>query len=131
MFGIFAVALLMFTAPVSFASDGPETTKDCVIDTVSVMETLVAFDEVKDLSVKTIPLGVKTSYLIVESNETYDKEYEFIFPAKNIETTQLIHIDPGVTNLTSYNYNNLKCKTSIALFTYDNSNCLCRYLRKS
>ena len=41
LIGLFALALFMFSAPVSFASDGPETTKECVVDNAIVMETAV------------------------------------------------------------------------------------------
>ena len=42
--------LLAFSAPVSFASDGPETTKDCVVHVEDALEVSIQVNEVKDVS---------------------------------------------------------------------------------
>jgi len=39
-------SLFALSASVSFASDGTETTKDCVVDNLDVMETSIVADEV-------------------------------------------------------------------------------------
>lgn len=42
--GILCMGFILCTS-VSFASDGPKTTKDCVVDNLDVMETAVIIDQ--------------------------------------------------------------------------------------
>ena len=109
MFGLFAVALLMFIAPVSFASDGPETTRDCVIDVDVAME---AVSNVGELNVASDEAFVITSG-VGASNGTMNAELfatrsnltsyagKYLYPDRK---RQIEHSLTAITLTKSYNF---------------------------
>lgn len=88
----------ILTTSVSFASDGPKTTKDCVIDNLDVMETSATIDQ---------PIILTSDFnefdaLFQEARKSFDIEFkEDLINLQN--TREVEKIDYGVSNLTSCN----------------------------
>lgn len=100
LMGIFAMFMIMFVASVSFASDGPETTKECVV--------------YADVGPPTIDLDINIFAETVDAGHIYIMsviESVTILEDNKIITTELtvnqsnLHVDPGRSIKANVNYN--------------------------
>lgn len=130
MIGLFALALLMFSAPVSFASDGPETTKDCVVSADNVVETFVIAGEATHAVTLVSVLG-NVSFTAGKSTKVdFDTNVIAKSPAHYRKINTLKYIDPRRV-VTAYNSYTLKDKTNGLAYKFINKNCRTRQLSKS
>ncbi len=116
---------LLFCTSVSFASDGPETTKDCVIDNLDVMETFVVVGEVVN----------EFDSEFKEAEKAFSKEFDSVIKefstsinvvcfAELRDTRQVIIIyDYGVKNSNNFLNTNKQIKPISKSYTHpDNDN---------
>ena len=94
LFGFLCMAVWLFTS-VSFASNGPETTKECVVDIVDVMETSNNIDQQFAASYDEVTVYNQKATISIYT----DISDVILFIEVNIEG--VYHIDYGVT-LASY-----------------------------
>lgn len=154
--GLIAVLLICSTASVSFASNGPETTKECVISIDNTMEVYVEANEFNYSVTSFSTFKERLKYRSLEIRKEFEgtKEYLSFVDGRftllfdeadsafnNIEYHKLyieqiykkafIFIDPGVKISIFLNTNKTKTVKGATGFNYVNKGNRCRMLLDS
>lgn len=113
--GLFALLLICFTASVSFASDGPETTKECVVYTDIGSANL-------DVDLNVVAESVSAQHIYITSViESATIKGNKIIATELIANQSNLHKDPG-RDITSNCYNNYTDYTGAKYSFLDKSN---------
>ena len=100
---ILCMGVALFSTSVSFASDGPETTKDCVIDNLNDVEAFIVMDQNFDAS-----LEVHFNKAVALADYDYSaKPYEAKADKVAILKTDLARI--GIGYHYNYCYRPMRC----------------------
>lgn len=124
------IGAVLFSTSVSFASDGPKTTKECVVSYDDVMETSFIADQDVLSATNVAVWGTVTNLTSVITMAALDSTFIESFATIDRRVFKMFNVDYGLPSLHLFNhYRN--SKTNKIAYKFIDKNCRTRELTKN